>query len=52
MFTKRRLVTLVMVSESLMLDGHLKKQGKGIMLREVSQIEKDKYSLISLICGL
>jgi len=25
---------------------------KGIMLREISQIEKDKYSVISLICGI
>ena len=25
---------------------------KGIMLSEISQIEKDKYSVISLICGI
>ena len=25
---------------------------KGIMLSEISQMEKDKYNMISLICGL
>ena len=25
---------------------------KGIMLSEISQIEKDKYSVVSLICGI
>ena len=25
---------------------------KGIMLSEISQIEKDKYCMISLICGI
>ena len=25
---------------------------EGIMLREISQIEKDKYCMISLICGI
>ena len=25
---------------------------EGIMLREISQTEKDKYSMLSLICGI
>ena len=25
---------------------------EGVMLREISQMEKDKYHMISLICGI